>query len=108
MMNYESISDLVSSGGVPTIRAGHPDDVFIVAASFEGRSTALTTALATDYRCKNAFVYVNRDLYSDATSEQSNRAERTLLNELAHKSESVQTIDGSWSVAAKQVRSLSS
>lgn len=40
---------------------GESDDIFIIAASFEERGTAVVSYLKDDYKCKNAIIYYNED-----------------------------------------------
>lgn len=40
---------------------GETDDIFIIAASFEERGTAVVSYLKDDYKCKNAIIYYNED-----------------------------------------------
>lgn len=40
---------------------GEIDDIFIIAASFEERGTAIVSYLKDDYVCKNAIIYYNED-----------------------------------------------
>lgn len=53
--------DEIISGDFSIDLHGEEDDIFIIGASFEERSTALKNYLKEEYRCKNAIIYYNDD-----------------------------------------------
>ncbi len=55
-------NDFVSAGGLASIAPGEADDLFIVGASFEPRSSAITNTFdGRSYQTTNAVLYVNEE-----------------------------------------------
>ena len=107
-MVYSGIKDLIEEGGIKPILAGRPDDVFLVAASFEPRCVALTAGLAPDYRAVRSFVYVNRDFLVTPAAEVMKTAIAGLRGSLQPKTDRFHIIDGSWEKVDVQVEAIRS
>lgn len=105
-MIYKTVEDLSRSGGIASIDPQRPDDLYIVAATFEPRGTALSRALAVGYRARTSFIYVNRDLDSTSAANIIEAAVQQLRGDLQTRSDSSDIIEGSWADARKQVESL--
>jgi len=103
---YETLDDLMRAGGIGPIDRQKPDDLYVVAASFEPRGTALTRALAATYRARRSFIYVNRDLDSTPATQVTDSAVRKLKDELEAKTDLAEVVEGSWADAPKQLGSL--
>ena len=107
-MVYETFDDLVGGGGIASIEAGHPDDLYVVSASYEPRCISLTGALAPDYRSGSAIIYVNEDHLTGQASSQMQTALDILQVSLRSKVEETRVVRGSWADAAAQVSALRS
>lgn len=105
-MVYNALEDLINGGGVRPILAERRDDVFLVAASFEPRSVALTNGLALDYRAVRSFVYVNDDFLVTPGADAMKTAIAALQANLEPKSDHFRIIDGSWENAGVQVEAI--
>lgn len=61
-MNKDSYGfDEIKLGEFSIDLNGETDDIFIIAASFEERGTAVVSYLKDNYKCKNAIIYYNGD-----------------------------------------------
>jgi hypothetical protein len=91
--NYELFK---SQGGLHPMQSGRPDDLFLVCASYEERTSAVTQALAASYRSQRAIIYVNRELRETPESDQVEANLQKLYVELQQHSDQVARIEGSW------------
>jgi hypothetical protein len=107
-MVYNSLKDLIDQGGVKPILQDQKDDVFLVAASFEPRSVALTTALAPDYRATQSLVYINEDFLATPGGGAMEGASTALQANLEPKSDQFHLIRGSWEKVDVQVEAIRS
>ena len=105
-MIYERVEDLIEKGGIAPIDAGQPDDVYLVAASYEPRSIALTGALAPHFRAVTSFVYFNKEFLSSPAAGAIKTAIDHLQQDLGEKSEKVHVVKGSWENAFAQVEAM--
>jgi hypothetical protein len=105
-MVYNSLEDLVEKGGVRPILQERCDDIFLVAASFEPRSVALTNGLAADYRAVRSFVYVNDDFLATPAADAMRNTIAVLQAKLKLKSDHCQIIKGNWENVVVQVEAI--
>jgi hypothetical protein len=105
-MVYSSLEDLIATGGVRPILEDRCDDIFLVSASFEPRSVALTNGLALNYRAVRSFVYVNHDFLVTSAADAMKGAIAALRANLEPKSDYFQIIDGSWENIGLQVEAI--
>jgi len=105
-MVYNSLNDLIEKGGIRPILEERCDDIFLVAASFEPRSVALTNGLASGYRAIRSFVYVNRDFMVTPAADAMKSAIATLQTNLEPKSDHFRIIDGNWEDIGVQVEAI--
>jgi hypothetical protein len=105
-MVFNSLEDLIAEGGLRPILQDRTDDLFLVAASFEPRSVALTSGLAPSYRAFNSLIYVNNDFMATPAAEAMKRTIASLKLGLAPKSDHCKVIDGSWENINVQVEAI--
>jgi hypothetical protein len=105
-MVYNSLKDLIEKGGIRPILAERSDDIFLVAASFEPRSVALTNGLASDYRAVRSLVYFNRDFLVTPGGDAMKSAITVLQANLEPKSDHFGVIDGNWENISVQVEAI--
>ena len=95
-MNTFEIEQFKNRGGLTTIDEGKPDDLFIVCASYEPRSTAVGELLSEDYRARTGIIYVNQEFVQGSVAELTNENLNTLLENLTVHCDSICQITGSW------------
>lgn len=95
-MRHWSVSELVNSGGLPTVRDGLADDMFLVSASYEDRTLTVVQSLSSQYRARRGIVYVNRELLKDPFIDKVRPHLEELNKLLALRCESVERVEGSW------------
>jgi hypothetical protein len=94
------MEDFVRTGGLDTISAAVPDDLFLACASFEPRSAGLVRCLQGRYRVKRSEIYVNREF--EKVGATASNAE-LMADRFAGISDSVGGITlGSWEDAVYQ------
>jgi len=107
-MTKETIAAFKTQGGLRTIRAAVPDDLFIACASYEPRTTTVSESLAGDYRSARGVIYVNRE-FLEGFSAHKTDANMSQLRELLRKHcAEVEIVKGSWLNAVDQLLSLKS
>jgi hypothetical protein len=97
------IDKLRQDGGIPTIQQNLPDDLFIVCASFEDRTTSATSSLANNYAAKRAIIYFNAEFME--YSKTKDNLEKIQVSLRKHCS-NIQTVEGSLNDAQKQFSAL--
>ena len=95
-MRHWSVSELVNSGGLPTVRDGLADDLFLVSVSYEDRTLTVVQSLSNQYRARKGIVYVNQELLKDPFINKVGPHLEELTRLLALRCDSVDRVEGSW------------
>ena len=106
MSDGNDLQHVREHGGVASIRLGIADDLFVVCASYEERTSTATLALADDYRADHAAIYCNREFLSGGASDAVRSARALLRETLSSKCGTVTDADGSWLKAHEQVQAM--
>lgn len=93
------IGKVRKKGGLSTIHKNTPDDLFIVCASFEQRTTSATECLAEDYRAKRGIIYYNSEFFPFGKTKENLRIIEGILNQ---RCKDLSNIEGSLNDAHKQ------
>jgi hypothetical protein len=103
-----SVADFKSSGGLRTIVEGEPDDLILVAYSFEPRSSTIVQNLADDYVANLGVVYANAEILK--LEKRSGDADVLDYNEmgyrLAARCNAIRQAKGSLQKPSVQLESL--
>lgn len=106
-MSHEvPLEEIRNEGGLDTIHAQDPDDLFITCASFEPRSGSVVHSLSDKYRAKSGIVYVNRELLNEFSEEKTQNCLREIKNKLENHCDDVQIAKGSWLNPSEQLNAL--
>ena len=73
------LNEVRRRGGISTIRKGIPDDLFMVCASFEHRTTSAIECLSEDYRAKKGIIYYNQEFVSNLKTSKNLERLKALL-----------------------------
>lgn len=95
-MNTFEIEQFRQNGGLTRIDQEKPDELFIVCASYEPRSTAVCGLLSKDYRARTGIIYINREFLEGPVAELTNENLRTLMESLSLHCDNICLITGSW------------
>jgi hypothetical protein len=107
-MNKYKVLDLKQRGGIGTCRTGVPDDIFLVCASYEQRTTSVAECLTPDYSAKGAVIYYNKE-FLEGHSQQIVQSKISKLTELLKdKCSKITTVEGSWLDARIQFTAMRS
>jgi hypothetical protein len=98
--------DLSRQGGIASAQSNRPDDLFIVCASYEPRTTFVADSLARDYRTNRALVYVNAEFLQGGAGPKTKANLYRLIECLARHSEDVTVVEGSWLHAVDQLKAI--
>jgi len=101
-MSRFRIADLKREGGIATRRSDAPDDLFLVCASYEPRTTAVAEAFAATYRSKKGIIYCNREFLEGPARPVVKPNIDKLTDLLRDKCEEVHLVDGGWLDAKEQ------
>ena len=92
--------------GVGTVKAQEPDDLFLICASYEPRSTAIVKALRGDYRAKLGIIYFNSEFLEGPGGNRTVENLRSIREVLKSHCNSVVEVQGSLLNASHQWCSL--
>lgn len=89
-----------------TVREGVPDDLYLVCAGYEERSSAVTARLASDYHAHKAVIYVNTEFSHKGDNGRTQLTLLQLREILKDHCENVEEVEGSWLNPVTQLRAL--
>ncbi len=104
-MNQWAIKDFKNLGGLSSVTSGAPDDIFLVCASFEPRSSVARQYLAKSYRAKRGIIYVNKEFLNSSQNDTRKNLKR-LKSILRPRCDELVVAEGSWLDATQQLASL--
>lgn len=84
------IEELKQRGGIGTAKQGSPDDLFLVCASHEDRTLAISENLAPDYKARKAVVYYNKETVRSSKGKSGEHLARIVELLTAHAEKVVQ------------------
>ena len=90
------IEPLQREGGIRTVFEDRPDDLFLVCASYEPRSTTVTETLAKDYRAKLGIIYCNKEFFENRSKSQFEANFEVLKAGFQQHCDEVLEVIGSW------------
>ena len=93
-------------GPFESIRPDCPDDLFLVCASYEPRSTAVVENLASDYRADTALIYVNKEFLEGPSGTKTQEAMNRMKELLSSHCDKVLIAKGSWLDPKLQLNAL--
>ena len=102
----QTTEELVRQGGIPAVTDNQDDDLLVVSASFEPRTTFVAEHLSSDYKVRHAIIYVNMEFMDGKAGRLVRPNLYRLVEMLAHHSDQVSVIEGSWLSAVEQIQSL--
>jgi hypothetical protein len=95
-----------TQGGLRSIKEDSPDDLFLVCASYESRTIAVTQSLSSTYRSRRGIIYINRELRDIPKSKNVEYNLNYLYENLRRHCDAVAQVEGSWRDPKKQLTVL--
>jgi hypothetical protein len=96
-MKVWGIEELKSLGGLRGTREGNaPDDLFLVSASYEGRTLAAAQSFAPDYRAQKGIIYFNKEILRDPNNDNAKINLDNLTEMLNRHCDVIDQVEGSW------------
>ena len=96
MMIKKEIEEFRRAGGLHTLIEDRPDDLFLVCASYEQRTTAVSECLAESYKAKRGIIYFNREFLNIRSRDHVQRNIDRLSKTLTNICQETACIEGSW------------
>ncbi|MGA7497925.1 MAG: hypothetical protein WBX00_14465 [Isosphaeraceae bacterium] len=103
-----SVEEFIAAGGLKTIVEGEPDDLLLVAYSFEPRSSTIISCLSKSYEAIVGVVYFNEEILNPESPSSESSGYHDLRSGLAAQCHEVKTAKGSLLRPSVQLESLRS
>lgn len=102
----QTTEEVVRNGGIGTMSEDQIDELLLLSASFEPRSTYVADNLSDGYRARRAFVYVNSEFIEGQAGQRTRKNLYRLVEKASRHADEVSVIEGSWLSPVQQIKAI--